>query len=190
MVYELGTITLGRFIEVYMGDVMKAVDGDEPREVAEAAAECMCMEYVGIVGGRGVASLLVRRNDVLKIQMRGVCFHAAERLLSEGYADDARAVLGAMGVSVSGGADAVRDKIAGLRRMDEYRMRRMEVSEEGRKDAVMDRDFFTRERVAVMGHLKMHIDEWVFKAKEYAYLVRQVSDEVERIGRRVKELRG
>ena len=43
----------------------------------------------------------------------------------------------------------------------------------------MDREYFTKERVSLMSHVKMHIDENTFSAKEYAYMVRRMCDDID-----------
>lgn len=175
MVYCLDDITLGRFIEVYLGDIDKAVEGEHTKEEKQEAAERMCAEYMMIVGGKSVASMLVKRNSALKIEMRGTCLKVCEQLAKMGQVGDACEIMATMGYKVNPG-DVLR-KIESIRASDAYQLDRMK-REEG--DPVKpSREQFIKERVAVMAHLKMHIDEQVFKAKEYAYLVKQVSDEVE-----------
>ena len=43
----------------------------------------------------------------------------------------------------------------------------------------MDREYFTKERVSLMSYVKMHIDESTFSAKEYAYMVRRMCDDID-----------
>lgn len=185
MVYTLEDIKLGRFIDVYLGDIDKAVDGVYKERVKQEAAERMCQEYMMIVGGKSVASMLVKRNNVLKIEMRRTCLETCKMLASAGDIGAACEVMASMGYKVAKNREAVLKKIESAMASDAYQLERMKQGEgEHEKPS---REHFIKERVAVMGHLKMHIDEQVFTAKEYAYLVKQVSDEVDAMMRAVKK---
>lgn len=170
---KLDDITLRDFIEVYFGDFSKVGEGTKEEQM-KAASE-MCMEYFQIVGGRNVAVQVARRDRQLKIQMRGDCLDACEKLLIMGEVDGAIQVMKAMGYEVT--KENIVAKIDNVRKMDAYALKKMEETE-GEK-VELTREHFTKERCFIMGHLKMHINENVFTAKEYAYLVKQVGEEVE-----------
>lgn len=175
----LSDISLKDFIDVYFGDFSKA-GGCTEEEQLRAASE-MCMEYFSIVGGKNVSVQIAKRDKRLRISIRESVLDACEQLVSWGFASEALSVLESMGYKVD--EAMLSDKIDQLRKMNAYTLKKMEepVHEE------LTREHFIRERCFIMGHLKMHIDEHVFKAKEYAYLVRQVSDEIEELRQSVKK---
>lgn len=167
----LEEITLHDFVEVYFGDFSKLGEGSEEEQV-KAAAE-LCMEYFSIVGGKQVSVQIAKRDKRLRIAMRGSLFDACEQMLSWGDTEGAISVMTAIGYKVS--ASAISTKIKNLRNTDAYALKKLEESE---PSSELTREHFTRERCFIMSHLKMHIDDYTFKAKEYAYLVKQVSDEI------------
>lgn len=169
---KLGEISLKDFIDVYFGD-FSVLDGSEEEKLRQASD--MCMEYFQIVGGKQVSVQVAKRDKILRIEMRGACLEVCERLLIMDEVSSAIAVMASMGYKVTD--KEIRDKIANIRRMDAYALKKMENDKPESEE--LTREHFIRERCFIMGHLKMHIDEHVFKAKEYAYLVKQVSDEIE-----------
>lgn len=180
---KLDDISLRDFIDVYFGDFSKVGEGTQEEQM-KAASE-MCMEYFQIVGGKGVAVQVSRRDKQLKIQMRSDCLDACEKLLIMGEIDGAIQVMSAMGYEAT--KENIVSKIDNIRKMDAYALKKMEESEGEKVD--ITREHFTKERCFIMGHLKMHIDERVFTAKEYAYLVKQVGDEVEAMMKANREVK-
>lgn len=75
MIYnDLNKICLSRFIDIFLGDIDKVVQGGRYsiREKA-LAAEKLCNEYLSIIGGKSVSAQINRKNEVLKIQIRLNC---------------------------------------------------------------------------------------------------------------------
>lgn len=184
MIYTLDTITLGRFIDVYLGDTNKAVEGEHTEEEKRLATEKMCYEYMEIVGGKSVLSVISKRNETLKIAMRATCLRECETLANVGDLDSALRILNTFGYRVKKDKEAILNKVKSILSSDSYKLAKMQGNE---SENTINRDSFIKERVAIMSHLKMHIDENVFKAKEYAYLVKQVNDEVESMMKNIKK---
>ena len=181
---DLDEITLSRFIDVYLGDVSKVVKEGEcgKGEQREAAAR-LCAKYLSIVGGRSLLAQISRRDGMLRVQMRLSCLEACRRLAGAGDWEGAREVMGALGYRFgSVERERMMKKMDSVEASDRYRLDKLRAAEEQKeKNAVKaDRDYFTRERVAVMAHMKMHIDPDVFKAGEYAWMVRRMCDELEK----------
>lgn len=188
MKYSLDTISLGRFIDVYLGDYSKSVEGDYSEAEQRENAEKMCNEYSMIIGGRRMMALLARRNTALKLQMRLSCLAAGKALANAGFMEDARDVLASMGYKVACHKEALLRKIDSLESSDSYQLQRM-TKEDNKRGEAVTREHFTRERVFLMSHLKMYIDEEVFKAKEYAYLLKQVNEELETMKKTINKKR-
>ena len=180
---DLNEITLSRFIEVYLGDVSKTVKEGEcsEREQREAAAR-LCALYLSIVGGRSLLAQISRRDEMLRSQMRLSCLEACRRLSEAGDWAGVRGVMGALGYTFGEGErERMMRKLDSVEASAKYRLDKLRAAEEqaGKNAVKADRDYFTRERVAVMAHMKMHIDPDVFKAGEYAWMVRRMCDELE-----------
>lgn len=179
---ELDKIPLSRFIDVYLGNVNRVAEGGKyTRAEKEAAAEGLCNRYLSIVGGKSMLAQISRRNEVLKLQMRLSCLEACRRMMSCGAWDGVRDVLGTIGYRFRKEDRAqMKAKVDSVEASDRYRMDKL-LNEEKAKEgkAVMDRTYFTKERVAVMGHVKMYIDADVFSAEEYAWMVRRMCEELD-----------
>ena len=189
---DLNDITLSRFIDIYLGDTAKTV-----REGASGEASCgeaarqeaaarLCMEYLSIVGGKSLMAQISRRNEMLSLQMRMACLDACRRLAKAGCQDDARGIMATLGYRFGAGEhERMMKKLDSLEATFRYRFDKLR-SAAGREEKgakTVDRDYFTRERVAVMAHMKRHIDPDAFTAAEYAWMVRRMCDELERVNK-------
>lgn len=186
----MNDISLSRFIEVYLGDVSKAVKEGEcsKREQREAASR-LCARYLSIVGGRSLLAQISRKDEMLRTQMRLSCLEACRRLSASGDWDGVRSVMGALGYTFGEGErERMMRKVDSVEASAKYRLDKLRAAEEqqGKNAVKADRDYFTRERVAVMAHMKMHIDPDVFTAGEYAWMVRRMCDELEAAAKRIK----
>ena len=72
---DLNKITLSNFIDIFLGDTDKVVvKGQYSQKEKEEASERLCNEYLSIVGGKSMQTLINRRNEIMKIHMRMCCF--------------------------------------------------------------------------------------------------------------------
>lgn len=180
--HTLDTIRLADFIDLFLGDVTKAVTEGSPtdEEIAQAA-QTMCEDYLRIVGGRQVAAQLSRENEALKLRMRDACLRAARALCEAGDTESARAVLHSAGMPVDEqGADGMIRRIDGLMAQDAYRRDKAALARKQERHTEVTREYFTRERVAVMRWAKMYVDERQMSASEYAWMVRAMCDDLQR----------
>lgn len=186
MIYtELDKIPLSRFIDVYLGDTDRVADGGTyTKKEKEDAASRLCSRYLGIVGGRQMLSVISRRNDALKVRMRLACLTACRELILVGATEEARGVLGSLGYPFP---DADRGKmlakVDSVMSADKYRLHKLQAEERREQEnagkSKMDRAYFTKERVAVMSHVRMYIDADTFSAEEYAWMVKRMCDELD-----------
>lgn len=183
MLYTLDDIPLSLFVDMYLGDDSKAVkEGSHTPGETRRAARRMCGEYLSIVGGKSALWLIRRRSDWLDHHMRISSLEACLRLARLGDTAGARAVLERLGHRPAAAeGDGLAARAENLLSMERYALARLERASASRQPArEATREDFARERVAVMARVRMHIDPDVFKAREYAYLLRQVCDEAER----------
>lgn len=180
--HTLDTIRLADFISLFLGDHGKAVaEGEATQQEIEDAARRMCEEYIRIVGGRQVAAQLSRENEALKLRMRDVCLRAARALCEAGDTESARSVLRSAGMPVDEqGADGMIRRIDGLMAADAYRRDKAALARKQERHTEVTREYFVRERVAVMRWAKMYIDERQISASEYAWMVRAMCDDLQR----------
>lgn len=189
MYTELDKMPLSRFIDVFLGDMDKVViRGRYSQEEKVKASEKLCNEYLSIIGGKSVISHINKRNEMLKIHMRMCCLERASQFMAMGEWEEIRNIMGALGYSFkSGEHDRIRARIESVMASDKYRLAKLQELSDNSMSAKMDREYFTRERVSVMSHVKMHIDENTFSAKEYAYLVRNMCEEIDAMIRSTKK---
>lgn len=190
MIYtELDNMPLSRFIDVFLGDLDKVViNGKYSQKEKEKASEKLCNEYFSIIGGKSVISHINKRNEMLKIHMRMCCLERASQFMAMGEWEEVRNIMGALGYSFkSGEHDRIRARIESVMASDKYRLAKLQEFSDNSGKTKMDREYFTRERVSVMSHVKMHIDENTFSAKEYAYLVRNMCEEIDAMIRSTKK---
>lgn len=189
MIYnDLEKISLSRFIEVFLGDIDKVADGIYSNKEKMEAVEKLCSEYVSIVGGKSISANIARRNEAVKIQMRIQCLNACLNIIGMGKWKDACTILSELGYNIDpDDHDKIRAKIQSIYTSDNYRLSKIvRDSGDDKEKPKMDREYFIRERVAVMSHVKMHIDPDTFSAKEYAYLVKSTCDEIDAMIRSTK----
>lgn len=178
-IHTLETITLADFLCVYLGEPHKAIrEGNATDEQAAEAAIELVSRYSEIVGGASSRSLLSQRDEMRRMEMRITALKAAEALAASGAKKEAVEVLQILGIKASekNVQASARQNIA-RSEMQMAKIRAKDVT--SRQKETADAEYFTRERVAVMRWAKMRIDPQVFTAAEYAYLVREMSDEAE-----------
>lgn len=180
--HTLDTIRLARFIDLWLGDVDAVVaEGEATDEQKQRAALDLCNQYMEIVGGTQVQARLAQENERLKLRMRRICLETARALIATDDLENARKVLRSAGLPSEGDAAVLRRRIDGWLAQDGYKEKKaQEAQEQAECGARMTRDWFTRERVAVMRWAKMYVDERQISASEYAWLVRAMCDEVRR----------
>lgn len=190
MIYtELDKISLSRFIDIFLGDIDKVVvRGQYSQKEKEEASEKLCNEYFSIIGGKSIISHINRRNEIMKIHMRMCCFERCSLFMELGEWDDVRNIMDALGYSFKDNEhDKIRSRIESVSASDKYRLAKLQEHSGNSGKTKMDREYFIRERVAVMSHIKMHIDENKFSAKEYAYLVKNMCEEIDAMIRSTKK---
>lgn len=189
MYTELDKMPLSRFIDVFLGDMDKVViRGSHSYEEKVKVSEKLCNEYLSIIGGKSVVSHINKRNEILKIHMRMRSLDIASKLIAMGEWDEAHNIMAALGYSFkSGEHDRMRTRIESVMASDKYRIAKLQELSDNSISAKIDREYFTRERVSVMSHVKMHIDENTFSAKEYAYLVKNMCEEIDAMIRSTKK---
>lgn len=75
--------------------------------------------------------------------------------------------------------DKIKNRISSVSASDNYRLAKLQETSPDIGKIKMDREYFTKERVSLMSHVKMHIDENTFSAKEYAYMVKRMCDDID-----------
>lgn len=74
--------------------------------------------------------------------------------------------------------DNIRKKATSILSMSKYLLERANAREKSENASKMDKNYFVRERVAVMSHYGMQIRKNEISAKEYAFMVKRMCEDV------------
>lgn len=182
---DLDRISIGKFIEVFCGNLdALIISGSHKKEDLSCAASKLINEYLSIVGGKVLLAEISRKNEVINLGIKIDSMEACSNIVKMNDWETVCDILAQFGYSVD-----IDDKCKITQRINSilsncrYRRDKL-LSNDDISQKVMDRDHFVRERAMVMGHFKMHIDKDVFTAKEYAYLVRRMCDDIDSMNNR------
>lgn len=182
MIYtDLDRISLRRFIDVFCGDSDAVCEGNYSEEEKKKAVSGLVNEYMSIVGKKGILAEVSKKNEIIGLMIKIGVMNACRYLAEEKEWETACSVLDDMGYKLATeDHDKILNRIEAILSNSRFRMDKiMAEKPDNKKSAVMDRDYFVRERVAVMQHFNMHVDPDAFSAKEYAYMVKRMCDEVD-----------
>lgn len=190
MIYtDLDRIPLRAFIDVFCGDIDAICKGGThfPKEKAENA-ERLVNEYLLIIGGRSAGAQLYKKNEGFNNNLKIACMEACQGLIKDRRWEEACDILANMGYKLKP-EEHVKikqriDSILGTIRLKIEREKAVANNQEAPK---MDKDYFVRERVMVMSHFNMQIDPDRLSAKEYAFMVKRMCDDVSAINRSTKK---
>lgn len=182
MIYtSLDKLPMSRFIDMYNGDLTVLVKSGKSsiKELKEMSKK-LKNEYVEIIGGTGVLSDIMQKNEMLELTMYIRILDIADELTGAGKWSVVCEILQDLGYSLSpDNHDAIRLKVKSILATKKFQYDKLKASiESDRKESKKDPDYFIKEMALVMTHFKMQIDKTKIMAKEYAYIVKRMSDEV------------
>lgn len=188
MIYkDLNEIPLQRFIDVFFGEYCALIkSGYHSNDELSKAANVMICEYMSIVGGRHVLSEISKKNEVLNLSAKIECMMACKNLIKIGRIADVSDVLLALGYKVDNDINKIKNRVENILGNSRFRLDSINNNAENRNTPAPDVNSFVRERVLVMQHYKMHIDPMVFTAGEYAYMVKGMCEEMDRMSKNKK----
>ena len=83
--------------------------------------------------------------------------------------------------------DKIRKKAASILSMSKYMLERINAREKPESAVKMDKNYFVRERVAVMAHYGMQIRKKEISAKEYAFMVKRMCEDIKSMNNRKRK---
>ena len=81
----------------------------------------------------------------------------------------------------------IRKKAASILSMSKYMLERINAREKPESAVKMDKNYFVRERVAVMAHYGMQIRKNEISAKEYAFMVKRMCEDIKSMNNRKRK---
>lgn len=177
---DLDKIPLDIFIDVFTGDKSKLIiEGKHSDEELSEQSEKLITEYVEIIGGASFLSEMSKRNNIINLHIKIECMKGVEVMIKNNDWEAATRILSDFGFKYSpSDHDNIRKKATSILSMSKYLLERANAREKPENASKMDKNYFVRERVAVMSHYGMQIRKNEISAKEYAFMVKRMCEDI------------
>lgn len=178
MIHTLETISLANFINVFIGEYNYAGENEDDKALS-VASEKMIAEYIEVIGGKSVQKEIYSLNEDLNNKIKSTLMDNCEILMQFEEWSAVSVILSNMGYSIlPEDKEKIKRRIMSIKATCALKNRPKEAKI---KDKKVDKDYFIQERSLLMSHYKMYIDPNIYRAKEYAYLVKNFTDEIKAI---------
>lgn len=191
MIERLNQITLNDFIELSCGNYACLLSdrGSVSESTLKEMASKLIIEYRSIVNPSGMQAMIMDKEDMVKERAKLLSLRICQTLVSLGFYDDVRQVLGQLNVDTRNMSDEqVISKIDYLlhsaifeqKRNEQKRNeeRRSEEHKGSKATPEQIRSSFDAEIAFLMTFFKMSIDSRVINAAVYANIVHQADVEI------------
>lgn len=185
MIYkELNEIPLNKFIKVFCGDYkFLLIDGSHNKKELKETAKKLTREYISIVSSRSVIAEIDKKNEIMVCAGKIELMNACQLLISSEKWDEVVNILSELGYVINvNNKIGIKTRINSIISNSNYRLKQLENSLNSpvKESNIMDEDYFVREKSIIMTHYKMAFSSKDITAKEYAYMVKAMFDEIER----------
>lgn len=183
---DLDKIPLDVFIDVFVGEKDKLViDGNHTDEEIENQAAKLISEYVEIVGGASIMTEISKKNKLINLGIKVECMKIVETMTQNGEWENAVGILKTFGYQFFPSEhEKIRKRIFAILSQSQYMIECANNKDSAKPSSRMDRNYFAQERVMVMSHFGMQIRKNEITAKEYAFMVKRMCDDVKSIKRK------
>ena len=186
MIERLNQITLNDFIELSCGNYacLLSARGSVSESTLKEMASKLIIEYRSIVNPSGMQAMIMDKEDMVKERAKLLSLRICQTLVSLGFYDDVRQVLGQLNVDIRDMSDEqVISKLDYLLHSAIFEQKRNEErrSEEHKGSKATPeqiRSSFDAEIAFLMTFFKMSIDSRVINAAVYANIVHQVEVDI------------
>lgn len=185
---DLDKISLDTFIDVFTGDKSKLIiEGEHSEKELSEQSEKLITEYVEIIGGASFLSEMSQRNNLINLHIKIECMKGVEIMIKNKDWEDAAHILSEFGFSYFPSEhEKIRKKVSSILSMSKYMLERINAKEKPGNSSKMDKNYFARERVMVMSHFGMQIRKNEISAKEYAFMVKRMCEDVKSMSKSIK----
>ena len=186
---DLDKIPLDTFIDVFTGDKSKLIiKGRHSDEELSEQSEKLVTEYVEIIGGASFLSEMSKRNSIINLHIKIECMKIVEVMIANNDWEYAAEALSRLGFPYpSSEHDKIRKKAASILSMSKYMLERINAREKPESAVKMDKNYFVRERVALMAHYGMHLRKNEISAKQYAFMVKRMCEDIKSMNNRKRK---
>ena len=181
MIERLNQITLNDFIELSCGNYACLLSGREfvSESTLKEIASKLLIEYRSIVNPSNMKAMVMDKEDMLKERAKLLSLRICQALVSLGFYDDVRQVLGQLNVDTRNMSDEqVISKLDYLLQQKRNEERRSEEHKGSKATPEQIRSSFDAEIAFLMTFFKMSIDSRVINAAVYANIVHQADVEI------------
>jgi hypothetical protein len=163
---------------VYNGDYKSLViNGSHEKEEIVSTAKELVTEYIEIVGQTSISAEINRKNSILNLNNKYNVLLMCERLSAMNMFDEVCEILKEFGYTVK--SNDVQQKVKTILNSTKFFLDKSEREYNAIiKSGKRDKDHFYKEISIVMTHYKMSIDKERISAKEYAYIVKRMCEEI------------
>ena len=176
---DLDKISLDTFIDVFTGDKSKLIiEGEHSEKELSEQSEKLITEYVEIIGGASFLSEMSQRNNIINLHIKIEYMKIVEVMIANNDWAYAAEALSQLGFSYF---PSEHEKIR------KYMLERINAKEKPGNSSKMDKNYFARERVMVMSHFGMQIRKNEISAKEYAFMVKRMCEDIKIMNNRKRK---
>ena len=185
---DLDKIPLDIFIDVFLGEKRKLIiGGNHSEEELESQSSMLISEYIEIVGGASVSGEILKKSNLINLHIKVECMRIAELMANRGEWDEVVNILRSFGYQLFPSEhEKIRKRISAIMSQSRYLIESYNSNSKKTEEQSfkMDKNYFARERVMVMAHFGMQIRKNEITAKEYAFMVKRMCDDVKSIKRK------
>lgn len=184
MIERLNQLSLAQFIELSCGNnsVLLGENEKVPEDEIKRRASGLIAEYHAIANPTGMQSMLVTKDDLLKLNARLFLFKICRALcLAEGWQEARDAISELYPAYKSKSDEQLQSDIDNLLREAEFQKKRMDAmttEEASVSDENSIRSSFDSEIAFITTHFKMPIDIHIINAAVYANIVYRADMEI------------
>lgn len=180
---ELDKIPLDTFIDVFLGDTNKLiVEGSHTEKELSCQYDKLVTEYIEIVGGSSILAEIYKKSNLINLQIKIECMKASQLMIKNKQWERVSNMLSRFGYNLFPSEhDKIIKRVASILSTSKYMLEKAENTEKPDNLSKMDRNYFVRERVMVMSHFGMQIQKNIISAKEYAFMVKRMCEDVKSI---------
>ena len=186
---DLDKISLDTFIDVFTGDKSKLIiEGEHSEKEMSEQSEKLITEYVEIIGGASFLSEMSQRNNIINLHIKIEYMKIVEVMIANNDWAYAAEALSQLGFSYFPSEhEKIRKKASSILSMSKYMLERINAKEKPGNSSKMDKNYFARERVMVMSHFGMQIRKNEISAKEYAFMVKRMCEDIKIMNNRKRK---
>lgn len=180
---ELDKIPLDTFIDVFLGDASKLIiNGNHTEKELSDQYDKLVTEYIEIVGGGSILAEIYKKSNLINLQIKIECMKAAQIMIKNKKWKELSDMLSKFGYNlIPSEHDKIVKRVTSILSTSKYMLEKEENKERPDNLSKMDRNYFVRERVMVMSHFGMQIQKNIISAKEYAFMVKRMCEDIKSI---------